>query len=227
MVPFKASCRSKWEQKFLELVSISDIYRYKNWWICLFRGNMYYNQVNAFSNYTYCALEKWLKKLGDGHRIHHFHVPIIQGIIYTNLAIFASPYDTGLSLWVLNFEYFLKYSSFSLKFTCVFPIWTEDCDVTEQTDRAMSGGGGTLVQLATDWLRILSIDTCFKFCYNHVSNPSVICSTLSYSCSCGFTPPLAWYMYILASHLNPIQLALHSFLFLFQPFWGDTSSGLI
>ena len=37
---------------------------------------------------TSSAWENWLKRFGDSHRIHHFHMAMIKGIIYTNLAIF-------------------------------------------------------------------------------------------------------------------------------------------
>ncbi len=38
---------------------------------------------------TSSAWEKWLKRFGDGHRIHHFHMARIKGIIHTNLVIFV------------------------------------------------------------------------------------------------------------------------------------------
>ena len=61
---------------------------------------------------TSSAWEKWLKRFGDGHRIHHFHMAMIKGrpITYTNLAISFSP------CWirVISHEY-SKFISFSVR----------------------------------------------------------------------------------------------------------------
>ena len=45
---------------------------------------------------TSCAWKNWLKSIGHSHKIHHFHVAMMKGIIYTNLVIFLVYGGCGL-----------------------------------------------------------------------------------------------------------------------------------
>ncbi len=49
-----------------------------------------FSSVRCQDGLTSSAWEKWLKRFSDNHRIHHCHVAMIKGIIYTNLVIFVS-----------------------------------------------------------------------------------------------------------------------------------------
>ena len=48
-----------------------------------------HKHINDVNNtvLTSSAREKWLKKFSDSHRIYHFNLAMIKGIIYTNLEI--------------------------------------------------------------------------------------------------------------------------------------------
>ncbi len=61
---------------------------------------------------TSFAWGKWLKTFGDIHRIRHFHVAMIKGIIYTNYFAFSVP------LWALT-----KIA----KLVCITPLIIATC----------------------------------------------------------------------------------------------------
>ncbi len=70
---------------------------------------------------------------------------------------------------------YVKRGSFKIE-NCLFDHWcwllynfAEDCDVTEMSDTSMTGAAGTQVDHNVDGLRVLNLDTCFRYCYNHVS----------------------------------------------------------
>ncbi len=87
----------KWWLQHFELVSwVRLTVNHQGFLEFTFNMKIFWQNFSDFHlhSLTRFAWEKWLKRFGDSHRINYFHVAMIMGIIYTNLAIFLSLWGT-------------------------------------------------------------------------------------------------------------------------------------
>ena len=81
------------------------------------------SDVKARCSYTSSAWENWLKRFRDSHRIRHFHVAMIKGIIYNNLASWFMLYLLSLPLGNDEFKKFHKISSATFLMHSLLRYW--------------------------------------------------------------------------------------------------------